>query len=95
MIGRARVTQFLAWLRNRYDEFLSEGEVSETSPGGDVQQASTQVPLTPIWDAWSWPGPGAQKKALHDKNQLTGPIPSSVASQGVLSVGSELRKEVR
>lgn len=96
-MGKARIAQLLAWLRNRLDEFSYEDEATETDAREDIKQATTQVQRTPNWGAWNWPDARAQKKALHDtaSRKTTGPTPSSVVPQGVLSVGAEFRKEVR
>jgi hypothetical protein len=97
MVGMARAAQFLAWLRNRFDEFLSADEVPETDSYADVKPATTQVPRTPIWDAWSWPGHHAQKKVPADtsSNKPSGPIPPSVVMQGTLGAHAGMGKGKR
>jgi hypothetical protein len=85
MIGKAKITHFLAWLRNRFDEFLSADEAPETGPRPEIKQTPTQVTQTPIWDAWSWPEPRAKKKVLPEpapKRKSRGPMLPRVAAQG-------------
>ena len=87
----ARITRFLAWVRNRMDEFFREDQVSKNDSAAGVEQGPSQVARRPIWDAWSRPQPRAQRQAFRDagSEKPAGPIPPSVVAQGALDAHAE------
>ena len=65
MVGMARSTQFLAWLRNAIDEFFRQDQVSKDDSAAGAEQGPSQGARHPIWDGWVWPEPRTQRKVFH------------------------------
>jgi hypothetical protein len=97
MVGMARTTQFLAWLRNGIDEFFREDHVSKDDSAAGVEQGPSQGARRPIWDGWIWPEPRTQRQASDDtaSKKTAGPVPPRVVAQGALGAHAEFRKEGR
>jgi hypothetical protein len=89
-VGMRRTAEPLARLGGEMDKRTEESchpeHVSKSDSDGDGERR-------PIWDAWSWPAPPAEREADHMVPKRTSA--AIVAEQWSLCGPAELRKEDR